>query len=172
MVTIAEFLPNPQGSDTAGEYITLENTGTEIVALTGWRVKDAQGKTFALQGTIAPQARLVLSSTKTKLTLNNNGETVMLLDSTGTVVDTLGYTGTAGEGEVIAQGVARAKAASSSANVSPQATALLEPRAIVAPPYPNIASPSQEPFWGVAILVGLLCAGISFFVLKSFSRSV
>lgn len=99
MVIIKEFLPNPVGPDTAGEYITLKNIGESKVVLSGWRLVDLSSKEFSLSGySIKPGAELTLFSQATKLRLNNGGETVFLLDQFGKVVDELVLIGIAKEG--------------------------------------------------------------------------
>ena len=101
---IKEFLPNPAGKDTAGEYLILLNDGTEPVDLTGWQIKDLSGKIFSLQGyTLAPGQELKLSYRTTRIALNNNGETVYLFDSTGKAIDELSHSGTAGEGVIVSR---------------------------------------------------------------------
>ena len=102
MVLVKEFLPNPIGKDAAGEYVALFNDGDTGVRLSGWKLKDASGKIFSLSGyAIESKKDLKLFSTVTKLSLNNSGETISLLDVSGKTVHTLSYSGTAQEGRVI-----------------------------------------------------------------------
>ena len=98
---IKEFLPNPVGPDKAGEYIKIFNDGDKAVNLAGWKVSDASKKSFTLSGILDPKQELILFSTKTKISLNNNGETIFLADSKSVLADKLGYTGAAEEGKVI-----------------------------------------------------------------------
>ena len=98
---IQEFLPNPVGKDNDGEYIKLFNDGREAVNLSGWKIKDASGKTYSLNGkSIIGQGELILDYAATKISLNNNGETLFLYDSSGKLVDEVGYSGSAAEGMV------------------------------------------------------------------------
>lgn len=94
---IREFLPNPAGKDSEGEYILLFNDSNGAVNLSGWSLKDASSKTFWLSGTLAPQTELKLFGTQTKISLNNNGETVSLFNASGQLADSLAYSGTAAE---------------------------------------------------------------------------
>lgn len=104
---IKEFLPNPVGPDKDGEYIKIFNDGDKAVNLAGWKISDASNKSFNLTGTLGSKQELVLLSAQTKISLNNNGETISLADSKGVLADKLGYTGVAEEGKVILkQGVA------------------------------------------------------------------
>lgn len=98
---IKEFLPNPVGADKIGEYIKIFNDGDKAVNLAGWKISDASNKSFALGGTLQPNGELKLLSSQTKITLNNNGETISLFDAKGVLIDKLGYTGTADEGKII-----------------------------------------------------------------------
>ncbi|GEM_PF-1686996 len=98
---IKEFLPNPIGADKEGEYIKIFNDSDKAVNLVGWKISDASKKEFAMSGIIDPKQELVLFSSKTKISLNNNGEIVFLTDSKGILIDKLVYTGIAEEGKVI-----------------------------------------------------------------------
>ena len=98
---IKEFLPNPIGLDKEGEYIKIFNDSDKAISLSGWKISDASKKEFALSGTIDSKQELVLLSTKTKISLNNNGETIFLTDPKGVLTDNLSYTGLAEEGRII-----------------------------------------------------------------------
>jgi len=100
---IREFLPNPEGRDTEGEYIVLLNDSQESVDLAGWQIKDLSGKIFRLSGRLESSQELKLFYSTTKIALNNNGETLYLIDPSGALVHELGYTGTAAEGRVVSQ---------------------------------------------------------------------
>ena len=100
---IQSFLPNPIGKDTEGEYILLLNNSEASVNLSGWVLKDESGKAFALSGSLDAGESLSLSYARTKITLNNNGETVYLINPSGGVEHELGFTGEAGEGRVITE---------------------------------------------------------------------
>lgn len=94
---IQEFLPNPAGKDSDGEYILLFNDAKNIQSLDGWSIRDAGGKVFKLSGQLTPNKELRLVAGLTKINLNNSGETVTLYNASGKVIDSLSYTGTAGE---------------------------------------------------------------------------
>ncbi|PIR88963.1 MAG: hypothetical protein COU07_03680 [Candidatus Harrisonbacteria bacterium CG10_big_fil_rev_8_21_14_0_10_40_38] len=104
MVEIKEALPNPIGKDTDGEYITLTNKGVDSVNLSGWKIKDLSGKTFSLTGyTINPNEDLKLLYKTTKISLNNDKETIFLQNEKGEEIDKLEITSPS-EGEVIKKG--------------------------------------------------------------------
>lgn len=90
---LSELYPNTSGKDETEEFIELENVGDAAVDLAGWQLSDASGKTFAAKtGTsVAPHAFLALSRDVTKLTLNNDDDSVTLTAPDGTVVDTRSY---------------------------------------------------------------------------------
>ena len=97
---INEFLPNPVGKDADGEWIELFNNSQETINLNGWQIKDASGKTFIFKNqTINPGEYLVLDYKTTKISLNNNGETLFLYDQNGNLIDKVGFTGSAPEGK-------------------------------------------------------------------------
>ncbi|MEE8131556.1 MAG: lamin tail domain-containing protein [Candidatus Paceibacterota bacterium] len=101
-MTIKEFLPNPVGKDTEGEWIKLFNNGDEEVNLTNWYLKDASGKIFYFGDfSIKPGEYLTLSYQTTKIYLNNKGETLFLFDKNNNLIDQLGFSGIISEGEII-----------------------------------------------------------------------
>lgn len=100
---IKEFLPNPVGADKDGEYIKIFNDSDKAVNLAGWKISDASKKEFSLSGAINSKEELALFSTQTKISLNNNGESISLTDPNGILIDQLAYTGVAEEGKAIAK---------------------------------------------------------------------
>lgn len=101
---ISEFFPNPIGKDTEGEWIKLFNNSQEVVNLNGWQIKDASGKTFTFKNlTVNPREYLTLNYETTKISLNNNGETLFLYDSQGELVDEAEFSGTAPEGQSLSR---------------------------------------------------------------------
>lgn len=97
---IYEFLPNPIGKDTDGEWIKLFNDAGAAVDLGGWQIKDASSKTFYFkQITINPGEYLTFDYKTTKISLNNKGETLFLYDANNNLVDKAEYVGSAAEGK-------------------------------------------------------------------------
>lgn len=86
---IQEFLPNPIGKDTDGEYILLFNDSASAVSLDGWSLKDASGKVFKLSGKLAANQPIKLDYATTKISLNNTEETIYLIDPAGKEIDQL-----------------------------------------------------------------------------------
>ncbi len=96
---INEFLPNPIGKDTEEEWIELFNNSQEAVDLSGWQIKDASGKAFFLKNKIGPGQYFVLDYKTTKISLNNNAETLFLYDQKGNLIDKAEFAGAAPEGK-------------------------------------------------------------------------
>jgi len=98
---IIEFLPNPTGKDTEGEWIKIFNNTNAEINLNGWQIKDASGKSFIFTNQkITINETLTLNYQTTKISLNNNGETLFLYNSIGNLIDKAEYSGTASNGEI------------------------------------------------------------------------
>lgn len=106
-VVVNETLPDPVGSDAAGEFIELFNTTAEPVDLGGAKLDDAEGGSSPHTlptGTVLPGRgyRSFLRS-ETGIALNNNGDAARLLAPDGTLVHSLTY------GDVPREGAAWAR---------------------------------------------------------------
>jgi hypothetical protein len=104
MIIINEFLPNPVGKDADGEWIELFNNDLKPINLGNWKIKDASGKTFIFKGqflnkTISSGEYLILNYKTTKISLNNDAETLFLYDSGGNLVDKAEFSGSVPEGK-------------------------------------------------------------------------
>lgn len=104
-MVINEFFPNPVGKDTDGEFIELFNNSQNEVSLAGWKIKDASGKTFILNQKIPSGGYLVLNYKTTKISLNNDAETIFLYDSAGKLIDKVGFSGGSIEGKSYSRNV-------------------------------------------------------------------
>jgi hypothetical protein len=127
-IYIKEVLPNPAGKDALGEWIGLANRGGETVNLEGWIIKDASGRQFNLSQ-LPPEKRLLppgqelkLGAPLTKISLNNDGDTLFLYNRQGEKVDEFNYSGPAGEDEIIGFG-----------NQAPLAAVATNSEALIAP---------------------------------------
>lgn len=98
-LSISEVLPNPLGVDT-GEFIELMNTGDEDVPVKDCTIWTSATRSYKLDSvTIVPRGQyLAINKADSKLTLNNGGTTVRLLDVTGEELDRVTY-GNAPEGQ-------------------------------------------------------------------------
>ena len=103
-VRIASLLPNPKGKDEGNEQITLVNTTGKVVALRGWSLRDKQKNTYPLSGSIKPKGRLVITMKNNRMPLNNDGDTITLLEGK-TIRHTFTYNKKqAGNGAVVKAG--------------------------------------------------------------------
>lgn len=89
---ISELYPNPPGVDN-DEFIELVNNGDEEITTGTCTVFTTATRSYKIPAgqVIARGAFLVLPKTQTKLTLNNGGTTVRLVDSDGTELDRVEY---------------------------------------------------------------------------------
>lgn len=89
-IFVNEVLPSPEGADAENEWIELFNENNFEVALSGWKIRDIVGatKTYSfLEGTkIAAESFLILPRPETKITLQNSGDSLELLNPKGEVV--------------------------------------------------------------------------------------
>ena len=99
MVQISEFLPNPVGSDTSGEWVELVNTGGSSVSIEGWRLANSSNKPKLLHGSIPSNSFLIIPRSATKLALKNNDETIFLYNPQGGLADQASFSGSAPEGQ-------------------------------------------------------------------------
>ncbi len=102
---IVAALPNPVGDDAQDEEVHLRNTGTQAVALTGWKIGDSTGTSFwtlqAADGTIQPGATVVVRRKGRPMSLNNTGgDTIVLVNPSGATVDQKAYSGDAASGQL------------------------------------------------------------------------
>jgi hypothetical protein len=100
-VRISEVMPNPVGDDDAskpnGEWVELQNTGTSIVNVSGWKIVDAAGTQISITGartntnatTISPSGFLAVYMNAA--VLNNDQDAVNLYHSNGTLIDVFSY---------------------------------------------------------------------------------
>lgn len=90
-VILSELLPNPTTSDTTDEWIEIHNVGSTEVTLRGWQLTDTVTTYTIPTQTLAPDAYSVFSIQDTKITLNNSGDTVYLIDGLGTILQGTAY---------------------------------------------------------------------------------
>jgi len=93
-ITVSEFLPDPAGDETEGEWIELANTSWKTASLCGWKLDDGgEGSApFSLDRVrIAPQGFVVLPRRETGIALNNGGDSVRLLGPLGFPAEEVAY---------------------------------------------------------------------------------
>ena len=91
-VAILSLLPNPAGEDVGKEQVTIFNGSGAAVNLTGWTLRDKAGNTYRLAGTVAAGREAVVTMTSNSMPLNNDGDTVTLIDAGGVVRNQVSYT--------------------------------------------------------------------------------
>ncbi len=94
-ILINEVIPSPEGPDNLEEWIELKNINNEEVDLYKWKVQDTTGSittyTFLERTKIGPKGFLILSRPTTKITLNNSGDGLNLIQPNGNILDTMNY---------------------------------------------------------------------------------
>ena len=98
-VVLNEVLAAP-GGQSGEEWIELFNPGDSAAEIGGWMLDDIPGggsKPFPIpNGTVmAAGGFLVFNNSTTKIALNNDGDTVRLLDGNGTLIDSFSYNSSA-----------------------------------------------------------------------------
>ena len=89
---ISEVLPNTE-NDTLLEYITLKNNSCVPEDISLYSLTDVSGKEFLIpSGTIIPSfSEQKFFRPETKITLNNENESLFLRNTSGTLLDTFSY---------------------------------------------------------------------------------
>jgi len=94
-ILINEILPSPKGSDETEEWIELFNQNDFEVDLSGWKISDTLGKTtsyiFPAGTKISAKGFLVLNRPTTKITLNNDGDGLNLIQPNGNILDKVSF---------------------------------------------------------------------------------
>ncbi|MEM1452603.1 MAG: lamin tail domain-containing protein [Bacteroidota bacterium] len=91
VVVIASLVPNPVGDDRPNEAVTLRNDGTEAVNLRAWRLRDRAENTWSLSGILDVGDERTFLRDYQSMALNNDGDTVELVDGGGAVVHEVTY---------------------------------------------------------------------------------
>jgi len=89
-LVVNEVLPAPSSGNN--EWVELFNNTSEAISLTGWTLLNKEGSNFTtttLSGEIAPDEFLIIEDINGNL--NNSGDTVILKDSTGQIIDQIVY---------------------------------------------------------------------------------
>lgn len=105
MLLISEWLPNPKGNDTEGEWIEIANIGTTPVNIAGYQIAASKSrKPYVFPArTLTPGEHYVLHRNASKLSLRNADETLTLTAPNGTIADTSKFVGTASEGKSLSR---------------------------------------------------------------------
>ena len=94
-IFLNEILPSPEGPDAENEWIEIFNGNNFGVDVSEWQIRDTIGatKTYTIpEGTkIDPNGFLLLPRPETKITLQNSGDALELLNPIGEVVHKVNY---------------------------------------------------------------------------------
>ncbi|MEK9151959.1 MAG: lamin tail domain-containing protein [Patescibacteria group bacterium] len=88
---LSELMPNPRGGDQE-EWIEVANAEDHEVALTEWSLTDKSGGRFVFKNEhIAAAGVIVVTKPVTKISLNNDAETLTLAAPDGSITDATSY---------------------------------------------------------------------------------
>ncbi|MEO0971269.1 MAG: lamin tail domain-containing protein, partial [Cyanobacteria bacterium J06639_18] len=93
-IRIVRALPNPPGTDKGKEWVELQNTGDEVINLTGWQMEDRVGRPQALSETLQPnevKRFIVTRSTPDSMQMSNKSGLITLRDPNSEEVATVRY---------------------------------------------------------------------------------
>ncbi|MFH1401663.1 MAG: lamin tail domain-containing protein [Parcubacteria group bacterium] len=94
-VILNEILPSPAGKDETEEWIELFNKNDFEADLSGWKISDTTGVVtvyvFPEKTKINSGGFLVISRPESKITLNNSGDGLKLIQPDGNVLDSINY---------------------------------------------------------------------------------
>jgi hypothetical protein len=98
-LVLNEILPDPVGTDTAGEFIEIANLDTGDADLSGWQIANQSGKVFNLPSEALPAGAVrQFIYAETKITLVNSGGSIRLVSPAGDTISSATY-GTAPTGK-------------------------------------------------------------------------
>jgi len=88
-VVFNKIMPSPEGADADNEWIEIKNNNNFEVDLSEWIIRDKQGniKEYILKNTIPPLKTLTITRPESKITLNNSGDGLELLNPNKEIVD-------------------------------------------------------------------------------------
>jgi len=94
-VMFNEILPSPEGSDVENEWVEIFNQNSFEVDLSDWQISDTIGNTYVYSipknTKIEPFGFLVFKRPETKITLNNDSDSLNLINPNGQTIDTVAY---------------------------------------------------------------------------------
>ena len=102
---IESLLPNPRGQDRQFEEVTIRNNGAQAVSMAGWILRDRSNRDWDLSslGPIAPNQSGTIRRNGQRMSLNNSGDEIWLIDAMGVERDSFEYSSSA-EGVIINTG--------------------------------------------------------------------
>lgn len=98
LLRIVSLVPNPEGKDSGREQLTIQNTSDRDVSLRGWSLMDAAKHRLNLAGTLPAKSKKVIVLKAEEMPLNNDGDTIKLLNQGAEVQQVRYGAGQAGSG--------------------------------------------------------------------------
>jgi uncharacterized protein YukJ len=92
LATIISAMVNPLGRDRGNESVTILNTSSEALDLSGWALMDEHERRQSLSGSVRPSETITVPLASGSLQLNNKGGMITLLDARELKVDGVAYT--------------------------------------------------------------------------------
>ena len=90
-----EILPSPEGPDSENEYIEIFNKNDFDVDLSDWKIRDSIGSVntfnFPKNTMIKAQGYLIILRPETKIVLNNDADSLNLIQPDSAVADNVSY---------------------------------------------------------------------------------
>lgn len=95
-VELSELLPNPNGAEADGEWIELYNNSPSSVSVDRWQLGDGSSRRFTFkvenhETHIESYGYLLVKRSVSGISLNNEGEKVVLFAPDGSVIDQVSY---------------------------------------------------------------------------------
>jgi hypothetical protein len=92
-VIIVRLVPNPVGDENMNEEVVIRNMGTAPVDMAGCVLRDLARKTWKLDslGVLNPGEVKSIKRNGQEMALNNGGDTIELVDKSGTLLDSITY---------------------------------------------------------------------------------
>ena len=94
-IMFSEILPSPEGPDSENEFIEIFNNNDFDIDLNGWKIKDSIGSittyTFPINTIIKSKSYLVVLRPETSITLNNDADSLDLIQPNNAIIDTVSY---------------------------------------------------------------------------------
>ena len=92
-IIFSEIMPAPEGPDAENEWIKIYNQNSFEVDLFNWTIEDKIGRTkiYTINQKIKAFSSLILTRPETKITLNNNGDGLILFNPNKEVVDFVSF---------------------------------------------------------------------------------
>ncbi len=91
-LALSEILPSCSPSDKECEFIEVFNSGKDDINLDGWQLADLKTTySFPVESMIEVGEYYIIERPESKITLNNSGDTVFLIDPRGDIINGVEY---------------------------------------------------------------------------------